>query len=198
MVPTLHAQLRSATHAVHLELEHHLDLMSPSVSLARYRRIIALLYGFYRPMEAGLERLSDLAPSREFSLRTRTELLRRDLLALGSDTQTISELPTCADLPGLRAPEHFAGCLYVLEGASLGGQLVTRHLRKTLELSDGRGIAFFSGDGASTPVRWKSVLQWLEHVSHCGLSLEQIVTSACDTFSSLLNWTRAQRLPHEH
>jgi signal transduction histidine kinase len=78
-----------------------------------------LFHRFYRPLEAGLERLNTLAPSRSFPLRARTELLKRDLLALGWEVQAISELPTCTDLPSLREPEHFAGCLYVLEGAIL-------------------------------------------------------------------------------
>lgn len=198
MVSTIHARLRSATRTVHLELERHLQLLGPDVSLRRYKRIIVLFYGFYRPLEAGLERLDSLAPARGFPLRARTELLKRDLLALGWKGQAISELPTCADLPGLREPEHFAGCLYVLEGASLGGQLIIRHLRERLELTDDRGMAFFAGDGASTAARWKCVLQWLEHVSHSGLCAEQIVTSACETFSSLLDWTRVQGLNHEY
>jgi len=198
MVPTLHTRLRSATSTLHDELERQLELMTPQVSLVRYTRIIGLLYGFYRPMEGRLERLSNLAPVRKFSLRTRSELLERDLLCLGWQMQAISQLPTCTKLPSLREPEHFAGCLYVLEGASLGGQFLTRHLRATLGLTDERGITFFTGDGASTPARWKCVLQWLEHVSHSGLSVDQIVASACETFSSLLNWTRAQGLNREH
>lgn len=166
--------------------------------MIRYTQTIALLYGFYRPLEAGLERLDTLAPSRDFPLRARTELLERDLLALGLGAQAISELPTCTDLPGLHEAEHFAGCLYVVEGASLGGQVITRSLRERFELTERNGAAFFAGDGASTAARWKCVLHWLEHVGHSGLRVEQIVTAACETFSSLINWTRARGLNHEH
>lgn len=198
MVSTIHARLRSATQAVHLELERHLAIVRPEVSLVRYTRIIALFYGFYRPIEAGLNRLNTLAPARTFPLRARTELLERDLLSLGLAVQAISDLPTCTDLPNLREPEHFAGCLYVLEGASLGGQVIIRSLRETLGLTDRGGTAFFAGDGASTAARWKCVLEWLEHVSRSGLQVEQIVASAHETFSSLINWTRAQGLNHEY
>jgi heme oxygenase len=198
MVSTIHARLRSATQAVHLELERYLALLSPDVSMVRYTRIIALFYGFYWPLEAGLERLSTLAPSRTFPLRARTELLKRDLLALGLAAQAISELPTCTDLPSLREPEHFAGCLYVLEGASLGGQVIIRPLRDRLELTDRGGTAFFAGDGAATAARWKCVLQWLDQVSQSDLRAEQIVSSACETFRSLINWTRAQGFTYEY
>ena len=198
MVSTLHARLRSATAVVHLELERYLALMAPDVSMGRYKRIIALFYGFYRPLEADLERLSLLAPSRKFPLRARTELLTRDLLALGLEARAISELPICAALPSLREPEHFAGCLYVLEGASLGGQVITSTLREKLELTDDGGMAFFGGEGAATAARWKCVLEWLERVSLSGLRVDQIVTSACETFSSLINWIRVQGLNHEY
>jgi heme oxygenase len=193
MVSTIHARLRSATQPVHLELERHLAILDPDVSMVRYTQIIAVFYGFYRPLEAGLERLNALAPARAFPLRARTKLLERDLLALGLDLQSISELPTCIDLPGLREPEDFAGCLYVVEGASLGGQVITRSLRERLKLTDDGGTAFFAGDGTFTVARWKCVLDWLEHVGHSGLRIEQIVTSACETFSSLLNWARVRR-----
>jgi heme oxygenase len=198
MVATIHARLRSSTKEVHLELERHLALLGGDLSMIRYTRIIALFYGFYRPMEAGLQRLKILAPHRDFPLRARTELLKCDLLALGWEEHAIAEIPTCADLPDLRTSEHFAGCLYVLEGASLGGQVIVRHVRERLGLTDHGGTAFFAGDGASTAARWKCVLQWLEHVSHSGLRAEQIVTSACQTFRALANWARAQGIHHEH
>jgi heme oxygenase len=198
MVVKIHARLRSATAEAHLELERQLALLRDDLSMVRYTQIIALFYGFYRPMEAGLQRLKTLAPEQRFPLRARTELLERDLIALGRGVRAISELPTCNDLPDLYNAEHFAGCLYVLEGATLGGQVITRHLRKRLELTDHSGTAFFAGDGASTAARWKCVLEWLEHVSHSGLRVEQIVTSACDTFRALAKWARVQGIQHEH
>jgi heme oxygenase (biliverdin-IX-beta and delta-forming) len=199
MVSTLHARLRTATAAVHLELERHLALLGPETSILRYTRIITLFYGFYRPVEAGLERLDARAPARDFPLRARTRLLERDLLALGLGVQTISELPTCHELPILAEPEHFVGCLYVLEGASLGGQVITRTLRERLDLADRSGLAFFAGDGAAATVaRWRSVLHWLDHINPSALRMEQIVASAHATFSSLLNWTRIQGLTHEY
>jgi heme oxygenase len=85
-----------------------------------------------------------------------------------------------------------------VEGASLGGQVITSFLRERLELTDRGGTAFFAGDGAATAARWKCVLEWLERVSHSGLRVEQIVTSACETFNSLINWTRVQGLTHEY
>jgi heme oxygenase len=85
-----------------------------------------------------------------------------------------------------------------VEGASLGGQVITSFLRERLELTDRGGTSFFAGDGAATAARWKCVLEWLERVSHSGLRVEQIVTSACETFNSLINWTRVQGLTHEY
>ena len=59
-----------------------------------------------------------------FPLRARSELIESDLLALGLSRREIAELPRCTDLPRLSCPEDLAGCLYVLEGACLGGQVI--------------------------------------------------------------------------
>ncbi len=47
------------------------------------------------------------------------------------------------------------GCLYVLEGATLGGQVISRHLAK-LGIGPENGGRFFNGYGARTGEMWKS------------------------------------------
>jgi heme oxygenase len=58
--------------------------------------------------------------------------------------------------PLARANLNFAvGCLYVLEGATLGGQFISRHLA-TLGIGPANGGLFFHGYGAKTGEMWKS------------------------------------------
>ena len=197
MTSALHSRLRSATATHHLQLEHHLNLAASTLSLARYTRIIALFYGFYEPLELGLKRLGSVAPALGFPLRARTELLNCDLLALGMGPQAISELPKCTDLPYLRDAEHFVGCLYVLEGAGLGGQVILRALARELKLKERDGTAYFAGERGATAARWKQVLDWLDRVGRSELRAQTIVESACETFSSLANWARLQGIERE-
>ena len=104
----------------------------------------------------------------------------------------------CADLPDLRTAQQFAGCPYVLEGATLGDQVILRHLRKRSKLTTRDGTAFSAGDGASTGARWKSVLEWLELVAHSDRQAAQIVAATRATCSALTHWAFTRGIPHEH
>jgi heme oxygenase len=184
----LHVRLRRETAPQHETLERRLDLLEPALSLHRYRLVLESFHGFYAAVESELPRLVATTPSLGFPLRARTELLERDLLALGSSRSDIAGLPRCADLPRLCRTEHLAGCLYVLEGACLGGQIIAKALRGRLPLADDHGLSFFVGDGSRTGARWRLVLDWLEDLERRGALADEIVASARATFCSLGDW----------
>ena len=99
-------------------------------------------------------RLAAAGPPLGFPLRARSELIESDLLALGLSRRELAELPRCADLPRLSCPEDLAGCLYVLEGACLGGQVIAPVLHRRLGVAKGSGASFFVGDAEATSARW--------------------------------------------
>ena len=104
----------------------------------------------------------------------------------------IAELPRCRDVPSLSCREDLAGCLYVLEGASLGGQVIGRALRERFGLNERRGASFFIGDADATVARWLRVLHWLEAVERGGARSEKVIASARATFLTLANWVEQQ------
>lgn len=188
----IHAELRGRTALLHQELEQRLDLIGPGLSLDRYRWVLRTFHGWYAPVEAQLAPFADATPSREFTLRDRTALLARDLQACGAPAGAIAALPRCRDLPPLLTIEQRAGCLYVIEGAALGGQIITRALDRQLGLRDRGGSVFFAGDGEATGLRWRRVLAWLDDVARRSARSDDIIVSACETFSSLSRWVDQQ------
>ena len=54
------------------------------------------------------------------------------------------------DLPGL------LGAMYVMEGSTLGGQFIARHVEHVLHLKKGLGNSYFVGHGDLTGSMWKS------------------------------------------
>ena len=74
-------------------------------------------------------------------------LLKRDLEKLSGEDFEINLLEICRDLPLVETFAQTLGCPYVLEGATLGGQVVGRHLRENLNLSPENGAAFFNSYG---------------------------------------------------
>jgi heme oxygenase (biliverdin-IX-beta and delta-forming) len=183
----IHSRLRTETAPLHRSLEARLGLLDPGLHHDRYRAVLRTFYGYWAAIEPALVPLATVAVP-AFPLRARTPLLERDLVALGCGRAELAELERCADLPRLTHVEDLAGCLYVLEGARLGGQVLARTLGARLGLTPARGCAFFAGDGEATLPRWRSVLDWLEALVSAGASSDGIVASACETFRTLARW----------
>lgn len=188
----IHAQLRRDTAGVHAQVEQQLDLLGPELSLRRYRRTLQTLYGFYVPLELRLMRFAPAVLPDDVPLRARADLLVRDLCALGMPRHALAGLPQCPELPRLARPEHVAGCMYVIEGASLGGRVIARALQERLGLHAENGAAFFVGDADATGPRWKRLLGWLDRLARSGARCDSIAAAACDTFGALSRWVLAQ------
>ena len=122
---SLRQRLKRETTAVHQHLEAQLGLLNPGLDVHRYLRALEAFYGFYVPVEAAVRRRAAVESPLGFPLRARAELIERDLLALGQSRANITALPLCSDRPDLSSVEDLAGCLYVLEGACLGGQVLS-------------------------------------------------------------------------
>lgn len=167
--------------------------MEPELSIQRYQRVLRTFYGFYAPVEAGLVRLAAAGPALSFPLRARCELIESDLCALGLERRDLAGLPRCTDLPRLSCAEDLAGCLYVLEGACLGGQVIARALHQQLGVAKGSGASFFVGDAEATSARWIVVLAWLDGLARAGARSDEIVASACATFLTFAQWVEQQR-----
>src|SRR3954469_13178760 len=179
--PPLRARLRMMTAELHDTLEARLDLLSPELSHERYRLPLVGFHGYYASIEP---RLVVLARSSRLPLPiiTRTRLLERDLSALGLSAEAIAEIPRCDDVPSLREREDLAGCLYVLEGARLGGKVIAHSVEHHLGLSSERGCSFFAGDGEQPQGRWAEVLFWLERLAtEPEVDQRKIVASAVET-----------------
>lgn len=181
--------MRAATEPDHRRLELALDLLDPALSLERYRAVLAAFWGFYAPLEVSFRRFAGTAPPRDFALPDRARLLAQDLDALGVPLPR----PRCADLPAVASLAELAGCLYVVEGAALGGQVLARELENRWSLRPDAGLAFFHGEGPrATKRRWQRVLDWLDRVDLRGTSRPDTIAAASATFDALERWLAAQ------
>ena len=185
--------LKRDTAAVHRDLEDQLGLLDPGLDVHRYRRVLERFYGFYVPVEIDVARLAAAERPLGFPLRARAELIERDLLACGLSPAQIAALPLCSDRPELSCLEDVAGCLYVLEGACLGGQALTPLLSRRLGLTKDVGAAFFAGDEERTMPRWTIVVAWLDGLPRTDASTARIISAAKATFDGLARWAARTR-----
>ena len=187
---SLRRRLKRETTAVHQHLETQLGLLDPGLDVHGYRRVLETFYGYYVPVEIDVTRLAAAEPPLGFSLRTRAELIERDLLALGRSLAELAALPLCRDRPELSSLEELAGSLYVLEGACLGGQVLIPLLHRRLGVAKDSGAAFFAGDEEGTLPRWTVIVAWLDGLPRTGASTAKIISAAKATFDAFARWAR--------
>jgi heme oxygenase len=190
---SLRRRLKRETADAHRRLEAELGLLDPNLDVPGYRSVLETFYGFYVPVEIDVTRLAAAEPPLGFPLRARAKLVERDLLALGLSPAELAALALCRDRPELSCFEDLAGCLYVLEGACLGGLVLAPLLHRRLGLARDSGAAFFAGDEERTLPRWAVVVAWLDGLPHAGASTAKIVGAAKATFDAFARWAAGAR-----
>jgi heme oxygenase len=118
-------RLRSATQDVHLQIERSVRFLDPDATVNDYRDYLARLFGYVAPLEDRLAAVCGDAPDLEVDARRKAHLAVIDLRALGLPLYEIGRLPRCAALPDVSNLQRALGCLYVLEGSTLGGRTRT-------------------------------------------------------------------------
>lgn len=144
--------LQRETLDLHREVEALMPVMNESLSEREYARLLRRLLPLVTALEEQLS-ASALPAELTWNERRKAHLLAQDLAALGEGP---GEGVPVAPAPEIGSVAGAFGALYVLEGSTLGGQLISRHLRRTLGLSPERGSAYFSGYGPQTGPRWRS------------------------------------------
>ncbi len=128
-VPLVLARLRRATEHDHARIEADLGFVERSLTSARYRRVLEALHGYHAAVEEPLRAIPRVASlALDLERRRKLALIERDLRALGLDESALAEIPIASGAPVPRAVGEALGCLYVLEGATLGGRIISRHL----------------------------------------------------------------------
>ncbi|NCC31043.1 MAG: hypothetical protein EOM24_03350 [Chloroflexia bacterium] len=179
-------RLKHETQSYHDQMEVIVDLPARLRSREAYCAVLVRFYGFYAPVEAALDRLDGLAHVLpDITVRRKTPLIACDLAALGRSTH---DLPWCAELPALPDVAHALGCLYVLEGATLGGQLIARQLAAGPGVTSDRGGAFFHSYGKETGSMWRSFGAGLAEYANTPEREATIIGAAQQTFRALEHW----------
>ena len=189
-------RLKAATRAEHDAIEVALDLMAPGLSLTDYHRRLRRYHGFYAPIEPLIAAAVD-GPrwGLDMATRAKTAWLATDLTCLG-DSQGAGglaprALPLCTALPPLETQADAFGCMYVLEGATLGGRVISRHIERVLGLDATHGARFFHGYGEQTGAMWKAFRAALLAFADGPEGEDKVVASAITTFAALRVWCAA-------
>ncbi len=175
-------RLKQETACAHDAIEAHIDLSARLASPTNYRDWLARLYGFHVEIEPRLAALSAVARERR-----KLDWLVADLANLGLGPQDLSQLPRAPDAPRPTSVTEAFGVMYVLEGASLGGAVIGKQVKRTLGYDQAYGGRYFHGYGQATAAMWKRFGAALRDVSD-PMTEDAIVRAAEGTFASLQAW----------
>jgi heme oxygenase len=183
-------RLRTETAAEHRAVEDSLDLLSPTLTRDRLVDVLTRMHGFWRAAEAGLDGWAAAEPADAAGVgwahRRRSHLFADDLAALGAEPA--DDVPGLPDVPGTDAA---LGRLYVLEGSSLGGVFIDRHLAALPQLAATGRLTSFSPYGERTGAMWHAFRTVTRARVAGGGDADRLVGAARQTFSALASWCGA-------
>ncbi len=94
-------------------------------------------------------------------------------------------------LQSVECPLALLGCLYVLEGSTLGAAVVRPLVTRAFLLTGDEGLAYLNNYGADAPARWSQFKQRMNALPLSAEEREQIGTAAGDFFKQLETIFRA-------
>jgi len=177
--------LKEGTGDIHQLIEQRVPVFREGFNREDYGQLLETFFGFWSPVEARLSNLTSLrVPGLALQSRFKCALLRDDLLILGRDPVAVRQ---CEKLPRLDSFLRGLGCLYVLEGSTLGAQIISRRLKEKLQLGERSGASFFNAYGDLTSSRWLEFKRFVSASVEPGQA-DSVVEAARDTFLCFYEW----------
>jgi heme oxygenase len=178
-------RLKLETAAEHAAIEGATGVMDPGLSREGYRAYLERTFGFYLAVEQQLRSLRVWeALNLPASEREKLPLLAEDLVLLGNVEP--ASIRACTAPPSFASIAEAAGGAYVLEGSTLGGRVISRHVQGLFGPEVPR--AFLDGYGADTGERWRTFGAALTRFASSREVEDQIIAGAQQTFRSFARW----------
>lgn len=178
---TLAEQLREETKNEHAATE---KAMMPLLKSARdkdsYSRLLCAMYTYLKPVEEAVFREIDASHLPDQASRRTMGHMAADLEALDANDCT-QNLAT--SLPKIETTAQAFGALYVLEGSTMGGQIVGGIVRKNLP-EDLHHTRYFDSYGEQTRAMWGKFIGALNAFGEAHADThEEVLAAARETFS---------------
>ncbi len=187
-------EIKHATRNHHDDIEKNKltkAIIQNTITQEEYIKLLSKFYGFYQACEPQLLHDS-LWQEYQFDIqeRKKTPLIAQDLHFFGFAQSEIQQLESCQKTPALQTQAQKIGFLYVIEGSTLGGQVLGRQLKQSLGLEAQKGASYFNSYGKQNlKDMWEGFQNLLLEFADKNPDKEQeIILSAQDTFQKLDEW----------
>eukprot|EP01012_Entosiphon_sulcatum_P040270 TRINITY_DN53921_c0_g1_i1.p1 TRINITY_DN53921_c0_g1~~TRINITY_DN53921_c0_g1_i1.p1 ORF type:complete len:195 (-),score=28.25 TRINITY_DN53921_c0_g1_i1:56-640(-) len=186
--------LRTETAENHKTLESLMfvnEIMNNSLSINQYKKLLTVNYVIHQKLENKLANMldADIAAELEMNSRLKLSALEKDLNYWGIDSLTLPGLDFELYIPQKNTAEVL-GALYVLEGATLGGNVIKRHILANPNFkAHESGLNYYGVYGEELSTKWKKFVSVLnDRVTET--DYERCVNSANQTFNNLIKLSK--------
>jgi heme oxygenase len=178
-------KLKESTKQNHQQLEKALVGKLKTIRSANdYTGLLKLFYGYFGGLEQKINKIIDTEFLPDHMERRKTKAIADDLLSLGSE---IPEQATGNSLPVIANHLQALGALYVIEGSTLGGKIISKMMQQQLNLG-GKGLSFFAGYGDRTERMWDSFKSTLNKQAETPARQAEVIAAANETFLKFGEW----------
>lgn len=179
-------KLKFETREVHSDAE---KLLLNKLSMIKctndYLKLLKLFYGFFAPLETQVRKHINEEALADILKRGNTKKIMEDIEILGGDKAMVE----ASSLPHVSNVLQAFGVMYVMEGSTLGGQIITRMLRDNRNIKVSKnGLSFFEGYKENTLTMWKSFTSRLDNSFQTDEQVNEIVSTAKETFIKMKEW----------
>lgn len=149
-----------------------------------YVELLKLFYGYFGGLEESIAQNIDPNLLPDNAERRKIEFIANDIEALGGEAPAKAD---GNDLPRIQSHLEALGALYVIEGSTLGGKIISKMMQQQLGLS-GAGLSFFSGYGDSTEQMWNTFKDVLNAQAENPEQEAAVIAAANQTFLKFGDW----------
>ncbi|WP_443947155.1 biliverdin-producing heme oxygenase [Pedobacter sp. AW1-32] len=182
--------LRTETAGQHQSLENLMfvnQIMNKTLSTDEYKKLLTVNYIIHKELEGKLIKMLDPGVALALDMKSRVKIshLEEDLHYWEIDAKALPQLNFDLFVPGQSTAE-ILGALYVLEGATLGGNVIKKHLLENPNF-DGKeaGLNYYGVYGAEIGAKWKTFVSVLNsNVTEA--DYQACIHSANETFNNLI------------
>ncbi|MEO5500983.1 MAG: biliverdin-producing heme oxygenase [Ginsengibacter sp.] len=142
-----------------------------------YVDLLQIFAGYFYELEILIKQTLSNNVLPDFSLRRKAAALQADLLSMSA---SMPERISNENLPIIKNNLQAIGALYVMEGSTLGGGVITKIISAKLPAE--KAFTFFEGYGEKTIEMWNSFKTSINAISLTKEETAIIIESANETF----------------
>jgi len=163
-------------------------ILTNKINLENFKNVLKVFYGFYKPLEEKIYNLQELEDlGLKIEKRKKIPLLLKDMENFNILEYEINKIELCYDFPNFDTIENILGSLYVIEGATLGGQIVANKLQEIFN----KEIYFFNSYRENIKEMWKEFCNVLNEFGNKNPDKEEIIIESSEnTYFKFNEWLK--------